>query len=72
MDITLVDQNGVDVLQSVGVNVDLAATTDVAIVYSGTSVHPTVDDADTLTLKIANNAVVSAELVVNVYYALGV
>ena len=39
--------------------------------YSGTSLHPTVDESDTLTLKIANNSVNSATTVIELYYGLG-
>ena len=70
-DITLVDQHGHDVLESVGLNRHTTTTEKVAVVYSGTGTHPTVDDSDTLTLTIANNAVNSAITVVTLYYALG-
>lgn len=75
-DVTVEDQHGHDVLEGVGANRDGAApggstTEKVPIVYSGTGTHPTVDEADTLTLKIAGNAVNSAETVIQIYYALG-
>ncbi|MGE0460904.1 MAG: hypothetical protein AB7Q16_06005 [Vicinamibacterales bacterium] len=70
-DITLVDGNGLDVLQGVGANRDTAVTEAAAIVFSGTSVHPVVDESDTLTLTIANNIVNSATLTVTLVYALG-
>jgi hypothetical protein len=70
-DITLVDQHGHDVLEGVGANRDTLNTEKVAVVYSGTGTHPVVDEADTLTLTITNNAVNSAVVVVQLYYALG-
>ena len=59
-------------LQGVGQNLDLAASTSVAIVYAATSVHPTVDESDTLTLRISHNVVASAEFLIDLYYGLGV
>lgn len=70
-DITITDQNGADVLQGVGANRDTLNTETALIVYSGTGTHPCVDEADTLTMAIANNAVNSAVTVVTLYYALG-
>lgn len=75
-DVTVEDQHGHDVLEGVGANRDgaapgSAATEKVPVVYSGTSLHPTVDEADTLTLKLAGNSVNSAVTVVQIYYALG-
>ncbi|MBI3936775.1 MAG: hypothetical protein HY323_07340 [Betaproteobacteria bacterium] len=70
-DVTVEDQHGHDVLEGVGANRDTANTEKVAIVYSGTSLHPTVDEADTLTLKIGGNNVNSAVTVIQIYYALG-
>jgi hypothetical protein len=70
-DLTIEDQHGHDVLEGVGANRSTSATQKVPVVYSGTAVHPVVDEADTLTLKIANNAVNSAEIVVELYYSLG-
>lgn len=70
-DVTLVDQHGHDCLEGVGADRDTANTEKVAIVYSGTGTHPTVDEPDTLTLTIANNAVNSAVTVIQIYYGLG-
>lgn len=70
-DITVIDAHGFDVLQGVGANRDTANTEKAAIVFSSTSVHPVIDEADALTFKIANNAVNSATIVVVIYYALG-
>ncbi|MGE0363365.1 MAG: hypothetical protein AB7R67_21815 [Vicinamibacterales bacterium] len=70
-DITIVDGNGLDVLQGAGANRDTANTEAVAIVFSGTSVHPVVDETDTLTLTIANTSVNSATITITLVYALG-
>lgn len=70
-DITVVDQYGHDVLEGVGANRSASAAEKAQVVYSGTGTHPPVDDADTLTLKIANNSVNSALITVALYYALG-
>lgn len=70
-DITLLDGNGLDVLQGVGANRDTANTEAAPIVFTGTSVHPVVDESDVLTLTIANNAVNSATITVTLIYALG-
>ncbi len=70
-DITLVDQFSYDVLEGVGANRSASAAQKVAIVYSGTGVHPPVDEGDALTLTVANNSVNSALVTVTLYYALG-
>lgn len=70
-DITLVDQHGHDVLEGVGANRHTTTTQKVAVVFSGTAVHPVVDESDTLTLTLAGNNVNSAITVVEIYYALG-
>lgn len=70
-DLTCLDQFGRDVLEGVGANRSASATEKVPIVYSGTGTFPPVDEGDTLTLKLANNSVNSAGLVVTLYYALG-
>lgn len=70
-DITLVDQFSHDVLEGVGANRSATLAEKVNIVYSGTSAHPPVDEADTLTLTIANNSVNSAQITITLYYATG-
>jgi hypothetical protein len=70
-DITIEDDGGHDVLEGVGGNRHTTTTQKVPVVYNGTGTHPTVDDSDTLTLKIANNSVNSAITVITLYYALG-
>lgn len=68
-DITIVDQYGHDVLEGVGANRSATVSEKVPILYSGTGTHPTIDDQDTLTLKIANNSVHSAQTTITLYYA---
>ena len=70
-DVTLVDQHGHDVLEGVGANRHTSTTEKVPILYSGTGTHPAVDEADTLTLTIANQAVASAAIMLELTYALG-
>ena len=68
-DITITDDEGVDVLQGVGMNRDEATTEEANIVYAGTSDHPVVSLDDTLNWNMdvgddndANSAVVVATL----------
>jgi hypothetical protein len=70
-DITLEDADGLDRLQGVGANRHTTTSQQVPVVYSGTSVNPPVSMDETLTLKVANNAVNSALIVGNLYYSLG-
>lgn len=70
-DIAITNGAGSDVLQGLGANRDTANTETAQIVVSGTSLRPTVDESDTLTLAITNNAVNSATIVITLYYALG-
>jgi hypothetical protein len=41
------------------------------VVYTGTQVHPYVDETDTLTLRVANTFQANAQIVIDVFYALG-
>jgi len=59
-DVTLIDAEGIDRLQSLGLNRDTANTESAIPVYSGSTIHPVVSKTDALTLKIAGNAVNSA------------
>jgi hypothetical protein len=68
-DVTLVDDDGLDVLQGAGANRDTANTEMAAVLFASTSVHPPVDEWQTLTLTIANNAVNSAGIVITIFYA---
>jgi len=70
-DITLVDGDGIDRLQGVGVDRHTSTSEQVPVVYSGTSVMPPVSVDETLTLTFANNSVNSAIVVGNLYYSLG-
>lgn len=70
-DITITDQNGIDVLQGVGANRDTLNSEEAAIVYSGTNVQPCVSFGDTLTLNVSGNSVNSAVTVIDLYYRLG-
>lgn len=70
-DIALDDQDGIDALQGVGANRHTSNSEDVAIIRSGTEIHPPVALGDTLTLKLTNNDVNSAISVVTIYYQPG-
>ena len=68
-DITLVDDAGSDVLQGVGMDRSATDTEDAPIVYAGTANHPAVSPSETLTLTIANQAVVSATTQITIWYS---
>ena len=70
-DITLIDGDGLDRLQSVGLNRHTTSTEQVPVVYTSTSVNPPVGVDETLTLTFANNSQTSAIIVGNLYYQLG-
>lgn len=70
-DITLIDGDGLDRLQSVGLNRHTTSSEQVPVVYTSTSVNPPVSVDETLTLTFANNIVNSAIIVGNLYYLLG-
>lgn len=70
-DVTLVDANGLDKLQGVGIDRHTTNSEDAPIVFSGTSLHPVVALDDTLTLTIINNSVNDAIIVLTLIYALG-
>lgn len=67
-DITLVDGEGIDRLQGVGANRDTANTESAIPVYSGSTIHPVVSRADTLTLTFAGNSANGAVGRVILYY----
>lgn len=67
-DITIEDEDGHDVLEGVGANRHTSNTEKVAVVYSGTAIHPPVAVSDTLTFKLAGNSVNSAVTVAKLYY----
>ncbi len=68
-DITIIDDSGLDVLQTLGMNRDTADTEERNIVYSGTSNHVPISYADTLTLTIAGNSQAAALTVIDIYYS---
>lgn len=65
------DSRGFDLLQGAGLNRDRTAAEEAVIVYASTSLHPYVDETDTLRLKVDNQAAPSAELTIDLYIALG-
>lgn len=70
-DVVVNDQNGHDVLEALGGNLSATVTSKAPIVYSGTGLHPSIDECDVLTLSISGNNVNSAATVVEITYALG-
>lgn len=58
-------------LEGLGGNRDLDTTEHAVLVYVGTSLHPYIDETDSLTLTISNNVVASAQVVIDLYFALG-
>lgn len=70
-DVELFDQNGLDVLETLGLNRDVATAERAVLVYPTTTIHPYVDEIDALTLRISNNLVANAQVVIDLYYALG-
>lgn len=67
----LLDQNGYDVLEGVGMNRSSFASQHAVILYANTSVHPAIDGSDSFTLVVDNAFVPSAQVVIDLYYALG-
>lgn len=67
-DVTLIDGEGVDKLAAAGVDRDTANTEQAAAAFTSSSIPIPVDADNTLTLKIANNAVNSATGRVIIYY----
>jgi hypothetical protein len=65
------DQNGLDLLQGLCANRSAFVAEEKPIVYTGTSLHPYVDECDVLTLRVSNNLNPSAVTVIDVYVALG-
>lgn len=71
-DITITDADGTDVLAGKGANRH-TSTSERAPIYADTALtHTHVNESDTLTLNIANNAVNSAIIVAKLYYSPGV
>ena len=65
-DIALDDAEGHDVLEGAGANLHATNTEKSAVLLS--SLHPPVAKSDVLTLKITNNSVNSAIIVIKIYY----
>jgi hypothetical protein len=71
-DITLLDVNSVDVMQSLIINRSTSATQTVRIVYSGKEEHPVVAQSDALTLVITGNSDTSATSTIDIYFSTAV
>lgn len=69
-DIVIDDADGVDVLAGAGANRDTSTSEKATIVMDDLlgDVHPVVSKGDTLTLKLTNNSVNSAIVVIKLYY----
>lgn len=67
----LESDSGYDLLEGVGANRDNSHTEHAAILYASTSVHPVVHETDSLTLVIDNQFTASAQIGIEIYYALG-
>lgn len=67
----VVDQTGYDLLEGLGMARDKSAVEQAVIRYASTSLHPCVDESDTLTLVVTGNAAASATTAITLYYALG-
>lgn len=65
------DQHGFDVLQTLGINRSAHVPESVVLVYASTSLHPYVDEQDTLTLRLRGNALPSASVLIELTYAVG-
>ena len=67
-DVTLIDGEGFDRLQTVGTNRDTANSEEAPIVFSATALHPPVAYGETLTLTTAGNSVNDAIVEIFLYY----
>jgi hypothetical protein len=67
-DIALTDGDGVDRLQGLGANRHTANSEQVAVVYTGTAIHPPVVWEDALSLAVTGNNVNSAGTVIDIVY----
>ena len=66
-DLTLPNENGIDILQGLGANLLIATTERKAVVLSGTEIHPAVAKTNTLTVTLVNNSVNSGKTVIKLY-----
>ncbi|MGE3273847.1 MAG: hypothetical protein AB7O67_01960 [Vicinamibacterales bacterium] len=55
LDVTAPDQHAIDMLRGCGLARPASAPQDTIVRWAGTEVHPVVDEADTLTLRICGN-----------------
>ncbi|MGE3273843.1 MAG: hypothetical protein AB7O67_01940 [Vicinamibacterales bacterium] len=67
----LVDQRGIDKLLGLGANRSAIAAEETPIHYTDLALHPVVDEADTLTLRVDNSFEPAGEVEVTLVYALG-
>lgn len=67
-DIALTDGDGIDRLQALGANRHTSTSEQVAIVYTGTAIHPPVVWEDALSLAVTGNNVNSAITVIDLLY----
>lgn len=70
-DVTIVNQNGIDVLVALGANRHTTNSERVEIVGGATGNRVVVEDSDALTLNIAGNIVNSAVTVIELIYSVG-
>ena len=59
-DVTLVDEDGIDRLEAAGTNIAGASSTDQAVTYTSTNIHPIAFANRALTVTVSNNIVNSA------------
>jgi len=67
-DITLIDSDGIDRAQSVGLDRHTTNSEEALIVFSGTGIHPIVRSGERLTITVTNNIVNSATGVIVIRY----
>ncbi len=67
----LKNQFGYDVLEGVGQNRSNVAPQVAPVVFTSTSVHPWVHESDSLTLVVDNTLAASAQIQVELLYAVG-
>lgn len=67
-DITLPDEHGTDRIQGLGANRHTTSSEEVAIVRTGTTIHPPVAFEDVLTYTVAAQSVASAIWVAEIIY----
>lgn len=68
-DVTLLDENSIDMLQGVGNDRDTSNTEQAVITYSGTQIHPYVAYGQRAILTVANNSQTSATGSIRIVWA---